>query len=161
MTSFENSYNKNILRIIDQYSYKFYLVHPNKEIDCKCINFDTKEPDSACKYCLSTGKRITIKSIKGAHQETAIPSTARNLEDIVIARNYYVPYKYKVSKDDLIVDDEDVFTVYAVQDEISFHGEKLFQKCLTYSKKIESIVLIKNFKEIMGGINVKNKTIKH
>lgn len=143
-------FNRNIINIIKKFSYPFFVIQQDKNVKCSCVNYDTKEADPGCKKCLGLGYKIKIKKIKGACQESDIPSTTRPSNEILISKEYYIDCKYPVFDDNVIVDGEQVLFIYKSQAFRSFKGEKIYQKCSVQKKKFDSKVLLQNFHEIVG-----------
>ena len=112
-----DQFGLNILGIIEKMSYDFYLIKPNARVQCKCVDYATKQADPACPLCLGTGCKIIIKVIHGASVDTNIASTANQSGNTVIARNYYVKMSCDIGYDDIIVDDGEVYYVYSIKNE--------------------------------------------
>lgn len=146
-----DGFNQNILEIIERYSYEFFVVKTNQNINCTCVSFETKQSSPACPKCLGTGKKITIKKISGASQETPVPSAMRYSNEVIMARNYYVKYNYPMTDTDMIVDKGEVYSVYRVRPNLGFHGERVYQKCLCAEKKFDTEIFLKNFNSIIRG----------
>ena len=51
--------------------YDIWVIIRDPHIDCICKNFNTKQGDPKCRYCLGTGQKIKIKKIKGVRQPTS------------------------------------------------------------------------------------------
>jgi len=147
-----NSFDKNILKTIDLFSYKFFAVMTNPDIKCVCVRDGTSQPDPTCKKCLGLGFKIKIKEIEGASQESNIPATMRPGGKFLITKNYYIKEKIPLRADDLIVDDGEVYFVYEKLKMISFEGKFVYGKFSCIKKKLDTLMFLKNFNEIIGGV---------
>ena len=105
MNSFKERFEQGILNSIERCSYDFYTVHPDKNYICTCTEHATKQPDKKCKKCLGTGYRIKIYTARGGCNETMKGGAIMSTQTTSITRMYYIPYKYKLQEDDLIIDD--------------------------------------------------------
>jgi hypothetical protein len=143
-------FNDKILEIIKMFSYPMFIVQQDTKVKCVCVNYDTKQADPSCKKCLGTGKKIKIKKIEGACIESGAPATVKTSGDFFIAKNYYIPSKWEVYQDNIIVDKDEVLFIYQPQNKTSFKGEEVYQKCLCYLKKMDSEVFLKNFNDLVG-----------
>lgn len=144
-----NSFDKNVLRIIDKLSYNFFLVQQNKNIRCTCQKIGTGQALPGCPRCLGTGYKIKIREAYGASQESTMPATVREQGAFVIARNYYINYDYHIDNDNIIVDDGEVFFVYQQNELRGFHGQKVYQKCLSMKKKTDVTAFLEAFNKIV------------
>lgn len=144
-------FNKQALNIIEKFSYDFYIVQPNPDIKCTCINENTLQADPNCEKCLGTGQRIKIKKVRGASQDSDSPATMRAGVQVIVARNYYIPLsEAEMHNDDIIVDGKYIYFVFQNLTNRSFQGEAIFQKSLTITKKLNTKVFLKNFNKIIG-----------
>jgi hypothetical protein len=151
MNLLDYTFNENILNVIEKMSYNFFAVQQDFNVDCICVNFDTKQANPGCKKCLGTGKKIKIKRLRGACQEPKPPSLPRSGREMVEAKNYYIKPDNLMARDNIIVDGDEIFVVQGVQREKAFHGELVFQKCTTVPKKSDTELFLKNFRWITGG----------
>ena len=145
----EEMFNNSILKIVERFSYNFFIVQQDFGINCTCVNFDTKQADPACPKCLGTGKKITIRKIRGASADSGIPQTIRTQGDFLIAKTYYIPCSTPIADNNIIVDDG-AWPVYKTQNLRSFGGGNIYQKCLTVSKKSNEHLFLDNFYKIVG-----------
>lgn len=144
-------FNSSLLKIIEKFSHNFYVVELDEKIKCSCLKAGTTQPDPKCPKCLGLGKKIKIKDVRGAGQDTGVPATGKATMQVVIARNYYIPSdQASLKMDDVIVDGDEVLFVYQRIDGRSFHGEKVYQKCMTVTKKLDQDEFLKNFNKIVG-----------
>lgn len=144
-----DSFDQNILAIIEKLAYPFFLVRQNLSIKCTCTKAGTGQPLSGCPRCLGTGFKIKIVEIRGASQESTMPTTMREGSGFVIAKSYYVSHDYPIAKDNIIVDGDQCYFVYQKNDLTSFHGNKVYQKCLGMAKKTDVEQFMSAFNKIV------------
>jgi len=146
-----NSFDRSVLRIIERFSYKFFVVIKNEDVKCTCLNHGTNQADPKCKKCLGTGYKIKIKEVEGASQDSNVPETVRPTSGFITARNYYIKSsEVELGLDDIIVDGDSVWSVYQLNDKTSFHGNQVYRKYATVPKKSDKSIFLKNFNEIVG-----------
>lgn len=143
-------FDRNILKIIKKFEHEFFIVQQDFDIDCVCVNYDTKQADPGCKKCLGTGHKIKIRKIRGASQDSTIPNTARPVNELFVAKSYYIKTECKMYKDNIIVDNDEIYFVYQPRNATAFEGRTVYQKVMAISKKLDSKVFLKNFYEIIG-----------
>lgn len=141
---------RNVLEIIEKFSYDFYVINLDKSIVCTCISPSSSRADVSCPKCIGTGYKIRIKKVRGASQDSNIPSTIRST-DFIVSKNYYIPYKYKLSDDDIIVDGDQVFNIFRRQLNRTFNGKIVYTKCLCVDKKFDQKIFLENFKKALRG----------
>lgn len=146
-----NAFNKNVLRIIDLFSYSFFLIRQNKSIRCTCQKEGTGQAEPTCPRCLGTGYKVKILEIVGASQESTMPATVREQGGFVIGKNYYISSEYPIEKDNIIIDNGEAYFVYQMNDKTGFHGSKVYQKCLAMQKKTDVSALLDTFNRIVKG----------
>jgi hypothetical protein len=145
-----NNFDENILKIIEKFSYKFFVVITDHNVKCTCLNGGTTQADPACKKCLGTGFKIKIKEVEGASVESGVPKTIRGSGGFQVAKNFYTKFGIDLNLDDVIVDGNDMWIIYQISDKTGFHGEKVYKKYTAVSKKTDSVIFLKNFNEIVG-----------
>lgn len=143
--------HQNILKTIEQCSYNFYIVQQDFNIDCVCTEHATKQADPNCKLCLSTGKKITIRKIRGACNEIIEGGlrSSTNPSAAPLIRNYFIPAKYPIYQENLIIDDNEVGIVFRNTKLKGIKGELCHQECLVTKKQNDQEKVLKNFKEII------------
>ena len=109
------SYDSFAQDVMDNWSYDFWVIKRIEGIDCKCTDNTSKEPSTTCKLCLGLGKKIKIQRVKGASRETKEFESLRAEFPTVTPKIFYIKTKFPINKQDLIVDEEDIYTVYATQ----------------------------------------------
>lgn len=143
------SFNKGILNMIEVHSYDFYVVIRNLDIQCTCVTHATKQPDVKCHKCLGTGYKITIKKVRGAAQDTQLPSTFRG-DKFLVARNYYLPNVEDLKEDDLIVDNGFVYVVFEYQQMLGIKGTIPYRKITSTKGKFDKKIFFSNFNKIIS-----------
>jgi hypothetical protein len=147
-----NNFDENILKIIEKFSYKFFVVITDHDVKCTCLNGGTTQADPACKKCLGTGFKIKIKEVEGASTESGAPKTIRGSGGFIVAKSFYIKSEYNIelNLDDIIVDGNEVYIVYQGSEKTSFHGQKVYKKYTGIPKKTDATILLKNFNKIVG-----------
>ena len=143
--------NKGIMNIIDMYSHDQYVVHRNEKVRCTCTEHATSQADADCPRCLGTGYKITIRKIKAAAQDTKLPSTSFKGKSLAVTRNFFMPTKYAISKDDIIVSYGVPFFVVEIQEMISLEGSLPYNKVTTVKKHFDASIFMTNFNNIITG----------
>ena len=143
--------NKGIMNIIDMYSHDQYVVHRNEKVRCTCTEHATSQADADCPRCLGTGYKITIRKIKAAAQDTKLPSTSFKGKSLAVTRNFFMPAKYAIEKDDIIVSYGVPFFVVEIQEMISLEGSLPYNKVTTVKKQFDANVFMTNFNNIITG----------
>lgn len=147
---------KTINSVIDRYGYVFYVVRRVPNINCKCVDTTTKEADPNCKMCLGTGKKIKIYKKFGVGREIKSAETFRSSEaGTVTPKIFYIKGSFYINKDDLIIDSEDVFTVFNMQYHRGEQGVPGFTRIIAPNKKFDKTKLMRNFKELLNEYNIR------
>ena len=105
LTNLTEQHTAGIMEIIRMHSYYCYIINRVRSIRCTCVAHETKQADVNCPLCLGTGNKIKIYKIFCAAQDTKLPTTFRS-DDFIVARDYYVPKKYRVNDEDIIIDSQ-------------------------------------------------------
>lgn len=149
MKDITNEFNTNIMNMIGEYSYAFYLINRDQSAKCTCILHETSQPNPGCPTCLGTGRRITIRKVIGASQETKIPPTFKS-DDFIMSKNYYINSSIKINEDDLIIDGNEVFWVFSVQNLISLKGTLPYTKYNCVKKRFDAAEMLINFNKAIN-----------
>lgn len=99
---------------------------------------------------MGLGKKIKIQRVKGASRETKEFESLRAEFPTVTPKIFYIKTKFPINKQDLIVDEEDIYTVYATQFHRGLNGKYKFTRCICPSLKINRDIILKNFKEVLN-----------
>lgn len=151
LTNLTEQHTAGIMEIIRMHSYYCYIINRVRSIRCTCVAHETKQADVNCPLCLGTGNKIKIYKIFCAAQDTKLPTTFRS-DDFIVARDYYVPKKYRVNDEDIIIDNDKVYIVYEIQQKISLEGTIPYNKVSAGKKKFDSKIFLKNFYNIINKV---------
>lgn len=143
--------NKGIMNIIDMYANDQYVVNRDENVRCTCTEHSTSQADIHCPRCLGTGYKITIRKIKVATQDTKLPSTSFKGNSLIVTRNFFVPRKYLIQKDDIIVSYGIPFFVVEIQEMFSLEGSIPYNKATAIKKQFDANIFMSNFKNIITG----------
>lgn len=143
-------FHNSILRTIDECSYKFYVVKPNKSIKCICTNHTTKQANVECKKCLGTGYKIVIKRYYGASNDKMKGGASIGTKTSQIIKTYFLKCEYKIAEDDLIVDDNELYYAFRVEDMKGLKGVKTHQEVMAVKRKNDHDIALQNFKDILN-----------
>ena len=144
---FEKSFAQEV---IDNWSYKFWVVKKVDNMKCKCVDPTSKEPDPKCKLCLGLGYKIKIYRVIGASRETTEFESLRAEFPTVTPKIFYIKSKLFVDKQDLIIDEENVYSIYATQFHRGLNGEFKFTRCICPTLKMGNAAVLQNFKEVLN-----------
>ena len=135
--------------VIDSWDYSFWVVKQITQVKCKCIDPTTKQPKLDCKHCLGLGYKIKIFKVKGASRESKEFEALRAEFPTVTPKIFYIKSKMFIEKQDLIIDEEGVYNVYATQFHRGLNGEFKFTRCVCPNQKFSKDSVLKNFKELL------------
>lgn len=148
----KNSFHNNILKVIEECSYNFYIVKPDKTRKCICINHTTRQAAPDCSKCLGTGYRIIIKQIRGACNDDMKGAVSIGKSSQVI-KYYFIPNRYKINEDDIFIDDNEAFYAYRVERQKGLNGIQTHQEVTSVKRKNDHDLLIANFNKILAKHN--------
>ena len=135
--------------VIDSWDYSFWVIKQITQVKCKCIDPTTKQPKLDCKHCLGLGYKIKIFKVKGASRESKEFEALRAEFPTVTPKIFYIKSKMFIEKQDLIIDEEGVYNVYATQFHRGLNGEFKFTRCVCPNQKFSKDSVLKNFKELL------------
>ena len=136
--------------VIDSWDYEFWVVKQITQIQCKCVDPTTKQAKQDCKHCLGLGYKIKIYKARGASRESKEFEALRAEFPTVTPKVFYIKSKLFIEKQDLIIDEEGVYTVYATQFHRGLNGEYKFTRCVCPNQKFGKSYVLKNFKELLN-----------
>ncbi len=142
--------DRTVKKLIDRYGYYFYIIRCVPGTECGCVNHTTLAPDPRCKRCLGTGHKIRIKKVFGAIREIKERESEAVISVNSTPKIVYIKGKLIVNKDDLIIDNEDVFHVLACQYHKGEKGEYAFTRLVCPYTKANPAHIIRNFKELLN-----------
>ena len=136
--------------VIDSWKYKFWVVKKIEGIKCKCVDKTSKDPDPNCKLCLGLGHKIKIFKVTGASRESREFEALRAEFPTVTPKIFYIKTKLFIDKQDLIIDNENIYSVYATQFHRGLKGEFKFTRCVCPTLKLNNYAIMRNFKEVIN-----------
>ena len=136
--------------VIDSWDYDFWVVKQITQVECKCVDLTTNQAKINSKHCLGLGYKIKIYKAKGASRESKEFEALRAEFPTVTPKIFYIKSKMFIEKQDLIIDEEGVYTVYATQFHRGLNGEYKFTRCVCPNQKFGKNYVIKNFKELLN-----------
>jgi hypothetical protein len=142
-----------ILKVLDQFAYPMFLVKVNPQLDCPCVTSPGGDADPGCVLCLGTGKKITIRKIKGLSQNSkAVFRTAQNnvKNESSNMPFFYVLPKYPVAIDDMFVENDSIFIATRVDPKKCEKGNVAYYYCETAPKKAHQAKILANFRSLIG-----------
>lgn len=148
---------KTVQYLLNRYGYWFYVIKCVPETECSCVNHTTMSPDPKCKRCLGTGHKIKIKRVFGSirelkQRESDISQRVPSTHKVVYIKGFE-----RINKDDIVIDNEDVFHVLACQHHKGEKGEFAFTRLICPYTKSLPTHLIRNFKELLDEHNLRKK----
>lgn len=149
---FFNSFTKNIWNTIERFKQPVWIVKKIPHTSCTCVNHSTKQASNSCKKCLGLGSKIKIYKTyavvrEGKEQETVFSDTTASSTPKMI---YFKFGTALIEKDDYVVDKEDIYTVFTKQYLKGEDGQPNAIKCMCPSVKMDSKIILKNFKEVLS-----------
>lgn len=135
--------------VIDSWDYSFWVIKQITQIKCQCVDPTTKQAKVDCKHCLGLGYKIKIYKARGASRESKEFEALRAEFPTVTPKIFYIKSKIFIEKQDLIIDEEGVYTVYATQFHRGLNGEFKFTRCVCPNQKFNKDAVLRNFKELL------------
>ena len=135
--------DENIIALIDMLEYDIWAIIRDPHIDCVCKNFNTKQGEPSCIYCLGTGNKIKIKKIKGVRQPTS--GSARDMTINYERGIYFVKNIYELKPKDILIWGDFIEEIDMVQSYCSDAQKPVYYKIETIPKKTDTEILLKNF----------------
>ena len=136
--------------VIDNWDYKFWVIKSVPNTNCKCVDKTSKQPNLNCPLCLGLGTKIRIYQVEGASRESKEFEALRAEFPTVTPKIFYIKNKLFIDKQDLIVDEESIYNVYAVQYHRGLNGEFKFTRCVCPTVKFNKQQILKNFKKLLN-----------
>jgi len=147
-------FDQRIKNLIDMFSVECYLIHPNKNIDCVCKDFDTKQGSKSCPICLSTGNQITIRIIEAAKQPYSLSDMQSKYKFSSDGSVFYSKDIYPVHTDDIIVYPlpNNKWEIAGVNYSMKYESTTnipVYYQSYCADKKFDTIVFLKNLSKIV------------
>ena len=136
--------------VIDNWDYHFWVIKQVSGVECKCVDKTSKQAKLDCPLCLGLGTKIKIYRVKGASRESKEFEALRAEFPTVTPKIFYIKTKLFIDKQDLIFDEESLYSVYATQFHRGLNGEFKFTRCICPTVKFSRYHLIKNFKKLLN-----------
>ena len=136
--------------VIGNWDYDFWVVKQVPNMECKCVDKTSKHADLNCPLCLGLGNKIKIFKAKGASRESREFEALRAEFPTVTPKIFYIKTKLFIDKQDLIIDNESIYSVYATQFHRGINGEFKFTRCVCPTVKFNRYAILKNFKKLLN-----------
>ena len=149
--------NRTVSRLIDRYGYWFYVVKCIPGTECSCVNHTTKAADIKCKHCLGTGHKIKIIKVFGSIREKNERETEANTYVNSTHKIVYIKGMHNIKKDDIVIDNEDIYHVLSRQYHKGEKGEFAFTRLVCPYIKGNVSHIIRNFKELLHEHKLRKK----
>lgn len=149
--------NRTVSKLIDRYGYWFYVVKCVPGTECVCVNHTTHTADPKCKHCLGTGHKIKIIKVFGSIREKNERETEANTDVNSTHKIVYIKGMHRINKDDLVIDNEDVFRVLSCQYHKGERGEFAFTRLVCPYVKANVSYTLRNFKELLHEHKLRKK----
>ena len=147
--------DEGIERILDKFSYSFYVVEPDMNMTCVCKNYTTKQGNPECEKCFGLGYRARIRKVEGVLEDRHSTFQNKNVRESSISHIYYVKGKYSIGENSTIVDENVACDVHRKDRRVSADKRIVFYRVLTIPKKNNRDVFIKNFNKALNSWKVK------
>lgn len=155
MLSLINSRTVDLL--LHRYGCYFYVIKCVPNTECICVNHTTHAADPRCKKCLGTGKKIKIHKVFGALRELKDRESNAVGHINSTPKIVYIKGIFRVSKDDIVIDNDEVYHVLSFQHHKGEKGEFAFTRLVCPTIKSPSVYLIRNFKELLNEHKLRKK----
>lgn len=147
-----NSFSKNIWASIERFKQPVWIVKKIPNTSCACVDHATKQASNSCKKCLGLGSKIKIYKTEavvreGKEQESIFSDTTLSSTPKMV---YFKFGTALIEKDDYMVDKESIFSVFAKQYLKGENGQTNTIKCICPELKMDSKIILKNFKEVLS-----------
>ena len=149
--------NRTVSKLIDRYGYWFYVVKCVPGTECVCVNHTTHTADPKCKHCLGTGHKIKIIKVFGSIREKNERETEANTDVNSTHKIVYIKGMHRINKDDLVIDNEDVFHVLTCQYHKGERGEFAFTRLVCPYVKANVSYTLRKFKELLHEHKLRKK----
>ena len=143
-------FDNNILKVLTKWSYGMFVVQQDFGVNCTCVDFTTKQPKNSCEKCLGTGKKIRIKKIEAAPQNSKVSFGQDVISESATVSKYYMKSDYNIKQENIIVDIDEVDIVQRIDPMNSDQHQSVYFMCETNPKKTNVQLFLKNFNKIVG-----------
>ena len=130
--------SKTVRLLLERYGCWFYIIKRIPDTKCKCVHPTSGAPDPKC-------KESDLKE-----RENNVTGNISSTPKICYIKGYY-----RLDKDDVVIDDEDVFHVLSIQHHKGEKGEFAFTRLILPYTKSSPVHLIRNFKELLDEYKIR------
>lgn len=150
MFNIDSINSKTVELLLKRYGYYFYVIKRFKNVKCTCLDPTSKDADSNCTKCLGTGTKIKIYKVFGCLREEKEReiSVAQNLSSS--PKIVYIKGFKRFEKDDIVIDNEDVYHIMEAQYHRGEKGEFAFTRAICPFTKGPDFKFIRNFYKIIN-----------
>lgn len=119
-----------ITSVVKKFSYPMWFVLAKKDVDCSCVDFNTKQPTPGCPKCLGTGHQVRIVRANAAHQNDHVSMRGNGLgaSEVIVIPVFYMLKDIKCEPGDIVVDGNEAFVVQHYYAEHSNQTEPVYYK---------------------------------
>ena len=136
-------FDENIIALIDLLEYDMWLVLPDFHVKCVCQNFETKDGNKFCPYCLGTGYKVKIKKIKGVRQPDSLEGMYGKYKTEFGV--YFFKNEYPVKEKAYIVWHDEIEEITHVERFCSDAQKPVYNRVETIPKKTGTETFLKIF----------------
>lgn len=86
----------------------------------------------------------------GASRESTEFEALRAEFPTVTPKIFYIKTKLFIERQDLVIDDENIYSVYATQFHRGLNGKFKFTRCVCPTLKMNNFLVMRNFKEVIN-----------
>ena len=149
--------DRGVRKLLKDFSKgNIWRIHPVKTITCSCVNFASRQAKTECTNCLGTGHKIVISKISGVrYNRTGNFSAGGNGASVMEKYNmavFFFDDKYKVEKDDLILDENQAFIVSRMDRKTSANGRGAYRDCEVQLVKSGGDFILNQARKIVGNL---------
>lgn len=147
-----NQFSKNMWDTLDRFRQPVWIVKSIPNTSCTCVDHSSKQASNSCKKCLGLGTKIKIYKTsavvrEGKEQESVFSDTTLSSTPKM---TYFKFGEALIEKDDYMVDKEDIYSVFTKQYLKGEDGQPHTIKCMCPPLKMDSKIILKNFKEVLS-----------
>jgi len=130
-------FDQKIRKDIKNWSYPIWFITKDNSIDCKCVDFTTKQAKCDCPKCFGLGKKVKLRRVNAAHQciDVSIRGDGIGTGEKNVVSTYYTLQKVPATEGDYILDGETLDVVHHIYPMRSNHTEPVYYKYETAPKK--------------------------
>lgn len=130
-----------------------FFVRRDDRVRCVCIDSTSKQPFPGCPKCLGTGRKIEIRKVRAARQNSKVSFRGAGVSETASGSVYYLKVDAAPREGDLFVDGSDVDVVQRCDVKRSDDRLPIYFRCETVPQKSNKTLFLQNFREIVGEKN--------